>query len=367
MGLQAESRFDRYFRQHNLATPCLLIDLDVVARQYRDLTAAFSGMEIYYAVKANPHPQVVRTLVELGSSFDVASAAEIDLCFRAGALPGSISYGSTIKRSSDISYAYRRGIRQYAFDSECELRKIARSAPGSAVYCRLLVSGDGAQWPLSRKFGCTPDMAADLLTLARFLGLEPCGVSFHVGSQQLDPNRWCDGLMLVASVFAELRSRELNPSVINLGGGFAARYGPDVPAACEYAKIIYTSLRNYALRSHRLVAEPGRFLVGDAGLLRSRIILISHKEYGADRRWVYLDIGRFGGLAETENEAIRYPLVTSKDGLGSVGPVARPRRILGIGTYAGNALVWLTGACFGTGPLYQGELAVGVEIGRAHV
>ncbi len=321
------TRHADFFRDRKLPTPCLLIDLEMIGLRYRELREAFPAAVVFYAVKANPHPAVIDRLAALGSSFDVASRAEIDLCLDRGAPPGRISYGNTIKRAEDISYAYGRGIRMFAFDSECELRKLAVAAPGSTVCCRVLVSSEGAQWPLGGKFGCQPDMAVDLLLLAARLGLNPAGVSFHVGSQQLYPTSWEGGISLAAGIFAELRRQEVTPALINLGGGFPACYGPQVPGIGEYAKAIDATLREAFQAGTpgggmpQVIIEPGRFIAGDAGMLRSRVVLISRKSYADGHRWVFLDAGRFNGLAETENECIRYPIVTCPHRHGDVGPV----------------------------------------------
>lgn len=296
--------------QYSPATPCLTLDLGCVAVRYREFTSAFPGVSVFYAVKANPHPAVISLLVEMGSCFDVASRAELDLCLDAGAPAERISFGNTIKYERDIAYAHQLGVELFAFDSECELRKIAAHAPGAAVYCRVLIGSDGARWPLSRKFGCAPDMAADLLELAGRLGLQPRGVSFHVGSQQLDPTRWRDGIALAAGVFKELRSAGHAPTLVNLGGGFPASYDTEVPEIGTFAAEVTSALADeFGETALEIMAEPGRFLVSDAGVLHSTVLLVSRKSYTDSLRWAYVDVGRFGGLAETENEAIVYPIL----------------------------------------------------------
>lgn len=318
---EAYQRHLAFFKEHNPPAPCLVMDLDVVALRYVEMHTLLPRAEIFYAVKANPEPRIIRTLAALGSSFDVASRSEIDLCLSCDVPPERISYGNTIKRAADIAYAADRGIGLFAFDCEEELRKIAATAPGASVFCRILVDGSGAQWPLSRKFGCDTDMAADLLAIAPDLGVVPCGVSFHVGSQQMDPTRWDSGISSAAYIFARCRERGVPLTVVNLGGGFPARYSPDVPSITEYAKHIDSSLRRSFDDTTRIIVEPGRFMVGDAGVLRSRVVLVSRKSYDDDRRWVYLDVGRFGGLAETENEAITYPIATGPNLSDEAGPV----------------------------------------------
>ncbi|MBB6174744.1 ornithine decarboxylase [Nocardiopsis mwathae] len=314
MRAEDAGRIIDYLDRHRPATPCLVIDLNVVKRQYHRLSTTFSDTEIFYAVKANSHPDVVRALVGLGASFDVASPAEIDVCLAAGAAPGRLSYGNPIKKRRDIAYAHSRGVDTFVVDSAEEVGKVADAAPGGRVLCRIRVSSDGARWSLSEKFGCGPAQAADLLRTARSRGLRPYGVAFHIGSQQLKPARWNDGVALAARVFAELADDGIELEVLNLGGGLPAHYRDSVPALESYRESIETALSlNFpGGRRPRLAAEPGRFLVADAGLLRSEIVLVADAEERDGRRWIYLDIGRFGGLAETEGEAIQYRLSASR-------------------------------------------------------
>jgi ornithine decarboxylase len=303
-------------------TPYLLLDPKVAATQYRRLANAFPDTQIFYAVKANPEPQIIRRLAEAGSSFDVASIAEIDICLSQGADPQSLSYGNTIKKAKDIRYAYERGVRMFVFDSEDELCKIASNAPGSEVFCRLLASSAGAQWPLSRKFGCSPEMAVDLLALAPSLGLKPIGVSFHVGSQQLDPDRWEPSIADAAWVFRHARDRGIELDLLDIGGGFPVGYADPVAPIEEFGATIGASVRrHFGPGKVRVVAEPGRYISAETGTLRAEVVLVSRKSYSDDVRWVYLDVGRFGGLAETEGEAIRYRIVTPHDG-HATGPAA---------------------------------------------
>ncbi len=300
-------------------TPYLLLDTNVAAVQYDRLTKAFGPTQIFYAVKANPEPRLIRRLAASGSSFDVASPAEIDLCLSEGVDPGRLSYGNTIKKAKDIRYAHQRGVRMFVFDSEAELQKLAENAPGADVFCRLLASSAGAQWPLSRKFGCTPEMATALLIKSRDLGLNPVGVSFHVGSQQLDPSRWDPSIAEAAEVFRDVSASGIELTLLNCGGGFPAGYVDEVAPIERFAEAIHASARRHFPAMPRIAIEPGRFIAAAAGVLRAEVVLVSRKSFTDDVRWVYLDIGRFGGLAETEGEAIRYQIVTAYDD-GPKGP-----------------------------------------------
>ncbi len=305
----------RFLAERQPATPCLVIDLDVVAANYRKLRAAVPDAGIYYAVKANPAPEILGLLASLGSSFDTASVSEIDMALAAGAGAERISFGNTIKKRGDIAAAYERGVRLYAFDSAAELDKIAGSAPGSKVFCRILTSGAGADWPLSRKFGCDVDMARELLLAAAQRDVVPHGVSFHVGSQQRDPAAWDTAVAEAARLFRDLEEKGVRLTMLNIGGGFPTRYRRSVPALNAYGAAIRESIaRHFGNRIPDVIVEPGRQMVGDAGVIQTEVVLISKKSENDRKRWVYLDIGKFGGLAETMDEAIQYPVVSQRKG-----------------------------------------------------
>jgi ornithine decarboxylase len=204
----------------------------------------------------------------------------------------------------------------FATDSEGDLRNIAEHAPGSRVYVRI-VMGDSstADWPLSRKFGCHPDMAYSLLILARALGLTPYGISFHVGSQQRDIGQWDEAIAKTKYLFSSLEKDEnIRLTMINMGGGFPASYIQPSNDLTDYATEIYKYLTDdFGTDIPFIALEPGRSLVGDSGILATEVVLISRKTSTALNRWVYLDTGKFNGLIETLNESIKYPIITEKD------------------------------------------------------
>jgi ornithine decarboxylase len=172
--------------------------------------------------------------------------------------PERISFGNTIKKEADISWAHRAGVSLFAFDSDAELDKIARSAPGAKVFCRILTEGEGALWPLNRKFGCAPEMAADLLVRARAMGLVPAGVSFHVGSQQLDPAQWDGAIAAAKQVFDRVADAGIDLDLLDLGGGFPARYDAPIRDCAAYGAAIMESVaRHFGNRLPRLIVEPG--------------------------------------------------------------------------------------------------------------
>lgn len=307
-------------------TPCLVVDLGTVADRYRALARAFATARVCYAVKANPAPEVIRVLVSLGASFDVASPAEIALCLENGADPAALSYGNTIKKAADVAYAHGRGVTLFTTDSENDLDSIARNAPGATVCCRVLVGPPGSATPFGRKFGCSEDLAGDLLLRAADLGLRPGGVSFHVGSQHTDPGAWRVGIAHAARIGRRLADAGVPLELVNLGGGFPVGYREQVPPPHAFADAIDRALtEEYAAvdlpAPATTLIEPGRAIVADAGVIRSEVVLVSRGSTRDEHRWVYLDIGRYSGLAETENEAIAYRVETAHGDAAPDGPV----------------------------------------------
>ena len=300
--------------------PCLVVDLDVVRDNFGVFAKALPDSRVFYAVKANPAPELLSLLVSLGSCFDTASVAEIELVLAAGAGAERISFGNTIKKERDIARAYALGLRLFAVDCKAEVDKIGRAAPGAKVFCRFLFGCAGAEWPLSRKFGCDPEMAVEVLDHAHKLGLEAAGVSFHVGSQQRRTAAWDEALKSAAAIFRACADRGVNLTMVNLGGGFPTKYLRDVPAVEAYGRSIFRALRkHFGNAIPETIIEPGRGMVGNAGVIEAEVVLVSNKSEHDHVRWVYLDIGKFGGLAETMGESIRYPIKTPRDG-DEVGP-----------------------------------------------
>jgi ornithine decarboxylase len=305
-----------------LETPYLVINLNRVEEKFRLLTQALPTASMYYAVKANPETEILKRLVKLGSSFDAASIFEIEQCLAAGASPDRISFGNTIKKNKDISRAYQLGIRLFSFDSVGELEKLAVHAPGSNVYCRLLIETTGALWPLARKFGCGPDTAFDLMMYSQQLGLKPYGLSFHVGSQQMDPTQWEKPIGLAKELFSRLAQNGILLQMLNLGGGFPAHYQSSILEERIYGLEIMAALqRHFGDRQPSLMIEPGRSLVAEAGIIHAEVVLISEKSYPKNVRWVFLDIGKFNGLSETTDEPILYKIRTPYDDDAPTAPV----------------------------------------------
>jgi len=311
--IKATSRLDAYVAENVFDAPTLVVDVERVESQYRALKAGLGHANIHYAVKANPALPVISRLVSLGSNFDAASRGEIEICLSQGARPDQISFGNTIKRPVDIAWAHGAGITLFAADAEEELDKIAEHAPGAQVYIRLIVEVSEADWPLTRKFGCDADMALSLLDYAKSLGLSPIGFSFHVGSQTRRAEMWEPALDELSAIWHAARAAGHDLTLLNIGGGFPAFYGEAIQAPTDYAAAVMERITERFGHVERIMAEPGRGMVAEAGVIVTEVVLASRKSDRDIHRWVYLSIGRFSGLAETEGEAIRYQFETPRD------------------------------------------------------
>lgn len=294
-----------------LETPALLLDRATVRRAYARLRAALPEATCYYAVKANPHPEVLRTLAALGSGFEVSSVAELRAVLALG-VPGSrVISSNPVKAVPFIQAAYRAGIDRFAVDSRAELVKLAHHAPGSRVYVRLTVDNSGSEWPLSKKYGASAADAVQLLREARAFGLRPYGLTFHVGSQCLDKESWGGALRLCHELWQELAEDGIRLQMLSLGGGFPVRHTRPVPSIEEIGQETMRVLHSlFPQADLELTVEPGRALVGAAAVLVTSVI---GKALRGTEHWLYLDAGVFNALLEAI-QGFRYQIRTERDG-----------------------------------------------------
>jgi len=310
---------DAFIRATDFDRPTVVFDLDMLRAKYRALDEGLGDATIHFAVKANPAPEIIVAVAALGGQFDCASRGEIDLCLGLGVAPHRIAFGNTIKRASDIAHAHRMGVEQFAADAEEELHKIATHAPGARVIVRMLVEASEADWPLSRKFGCSRREALRLMDLGRWLGLDVAGISFHPGSQVREPRMWASALDAAHALWTEPAAAGHDLRILNIGGGFPAFYGEPMLRTEAYAAEVMRMVRHRFGTDVHVMAEPGRGLVAEAGVIVAEVVLVARKDQDDLARWVFLDIGKFSGLAETMDEAIRYQFETRHGG-AETGP-----------------------------------------------
>ncbi|MGE5191331.1 MAG: type III PLP-dependent enzyme [Deltaproteobacteria bacterium] len=289
--------------------PVLVYDLAQVEENYLSFLEARKDVAIHYAIKACPTPRILRRIAALGGGFDVASRAELDLALETGVSPDKCIFSNTVKFPADIHDAFEKGVIAYVADAEQEVRKLAKFAPGSKLYVRLLVNNKEAAHPLGEKFGTTPENAKALLRLGKTLGLEPYGTHYHVGTQCYSVKAWETPAKEAAAIFRDLKREGIDLKLFDIGGGYPAPYlGRSIPTVAEILGAVDGLLKN-ELPDHplTLAVEPGRGIVATAAALSSRLMLRAPR---AEGEWLHLDVGTYHGLSEALDRIV-YPVTVA--------------------------------------------------------
>jgi ornithine decarboxylase len=295
--------FKALVAQHG--SPLLLLDCDVVRRQYKALQAALPGVGLFYALKPLPHPAVVAELRDLGGCFDVATSGEIKLVKAEGVAPERCIHTHPIKTDAEIRAALRFGIRTFVVDNPDELRKFRQHRARAEVLLRLSFRDPTAVVDLSRKFGCEPAAVVPMLELAQSLGVTVRGLSFHVGSQVAEPKKYVEAIGVCAELIEHASaSGRADPSLLDIGGGFPIAYGGTMQPIREFCRPIRQALKQLP-RGVRVIAEPGRFIAGPSGTAVSTVVGRAQRE---GRWWYYLDDGLYGSYNGQLYDHARYPI-----------------------------------------------------------
>lgn len=308
-------------RKHK--TPFMLIRRNVLEKQYQRFRKCLPDVMPYYAIKANPHPGIVKIFAKLGAGFDVASAAEMKHVLKVGASPGKIIFANTIKSEEDIVTARRRRVRFMTFDNEPELYKMAKHSPGSRVLVRIKVANKGSVVELSLKFGADAEHAFFLLRKAKSLGLVPLGVSFHVGSQATNVENYLQAIELSAGIFTEARKSGFPLKVLDIGGGFPIQHFDDEIGINfeRMAAQIKQQLKAMFDRNVRFIAEPGRFFAGPAGILVTQVI---GRAFRNNKNYYYLNDGIYADFSGMVFDHCRYEFKTLRRGQKYLSALAGP-------------------------------------------
>ena len=301
------------------AKPFLLVDTNIVRIKARRFKAAMPRVQPHYAVKANPDPRVLKTLIEEGVGFEIASIAELDLLLGLGVPAAEVCYSNPMKSRAYLEYAAAKGVEWYVLDSVEELRKIHGVKPDARLYVRIEAPNIGSDWPLTGKFGVKNEEVDGIIAEAARLKADLCGVTFHVGSQCRNPENWRVGIQSAKRAFKKMRLAGLKPRLLNIGGGYPVRHVKPIPAIEKIAEVVNHAIRDVP-QSVRIMAEPGRFLVSDAGYFVCRVVGTATRN---GKRWMYWDAGVFGGVIET-TEGLRYDIITDRSGKAIPWCIAGP-------------------------------------------
>jgi len=311
----------RVTKRHS--TPLMLISRNTLRKQYDRFKRHLPNVTPFYAIKANPNPEIIKEFIKLGTGFDVASAKEMDLVLSLGADPKDIIFANTIKSTEDISRAHRKKVKLMTFDNEPELYKIAKHCPGGKVLVRIKVNNHGSAVELSLKFGAEPDQAIFLLKKAHSLGLKPMGVAFHVGSQCTNVENYFHALDVSSVIFNEAERVGIPLTMLDIGGGFPIRHFDDDNHITfkDIAVAVRKKMKRLFPKETRFIAEPGRFFAGPAGTLVTEVV---GRTFRNNKNYYYLNDGVYGDFSGMVFDHCRYEFKTLRRGQKFLSALAGP-------------------------------------------
>jgi len=293
-------------------TPILAIDKSKLIEEFKRFRRLLPRVRLYYAIKANPHPDIIKTFRDLGGCFDCASEGEIRHVLMQGVTPDRIIFANTIKRPEALEFCRKQKINFVTFDNEPELYKIAKHAPGCRVLARLKVQNVGSIVELSLKFGCDQDQAVPMLLKAKQLGLKPEGISFHVGSQCTNYENYQRSFEIAAQLMKEAKSKGIPFKLIDIGGGMPIRHFDEDKTNLEtFARQMRQELDRLFPKDIDIIAEPGRALAGPAGMLITRLV---GRAIRNNKNYYYLDDGVYGDFSGQVFDHCKYQFKTLKRG-----------------------------------------------------
>jgi ornithine decarboxylase len=299
--------------------PFLIVDTAIVREKARRFRAAMPRVRPHYAVKANPDRRVLKVLIQEGAGFEIASTTELDLLLGLGVPAAEIFFSNPVKARDAIAYAAAKGVEWFVVDSIDEVRKVHEVKPDAKLYLRIAAPNIGSDWPLSGKFGAGAADAREIVSYAAKRGADLAGVTFHVGSQCRNPENWRVGMEKARAVFDQMTKAGLKPRLLNVGGGFPVRHVKPIPSIEVIGQVINEALKAFPAEV-RVIAEPGRYLVSDAGYFVCRVLGTASR---AGKRWMHWDAGMFGGVIET-TEGLKYKIRTDRAGPDTPWTVGGP-------------------------------------------
>jgi ornithine decarboxylase len=286
----------KFLRSTEIEPPYLLVDREKVGEKVKTIGKHIKNSEIFYAVKANPDIEILRLINKMGIGFEIASEGELAMLVSMGVSTERIISSNPIKTFKFLRMSADYGVSYFAIDSLDEIDKIRNCCPGSRVYVRLAVPNEGSEWPLSRKFAVEIDVAEELLVYAKKKGLDPVGITFHVGSQCTNMYNWNSALDKAKILWDRAEKRGIHLSVLDIGGGYPIRYTKNVVDIATIDKNINELIYEKFPKKTRIFIEPGRAVVGDAGIFVTKVI---GKARRGDENWLSIDVGVFNGLMES--------------------------------------------------------------------
>jgi ornithine decarboxylase len=303
-------------------TPILVLEKKKLIEEYQRFRRLLPRVRLFYAIKANPHPDVIRTFRDLGGCYDVASEGEMRHVLAQGVSPDRIIFANTVKRPEALEFCRKSRINFVTFDNEPELYKIAKHAPGCRVLARLKVSNMGSIVELSLKFGADQDQIVPMLAKAKALGLKPEGISFHVGSQCTNIENYQRAFEAAGHIMREAKSKGVPFKIVDIGGGMPIKHFDNDTYTLEtFASQMRRELDRIFPKDIDIIAEPGRALCGPAGMLITRVV---GRAIRNNKNYYYLDDGVYGDFSGQVFDHCKYQFKTLKRGQKFASILAGP-------------------------------------------
>lgn len=336
IGQQACERLAERF-----GTPLLVLSLDEIKRNYKVLRKYLPRVKVHYAIKANPHPEILRVMADLGSAFDVASDGEIRTLHDLGIEGSRMIYANPVKTGAGLAACRSCQVRKMTFDSVSEIEKIKAQCPDAKLLLRLRIDNSSAHVDLNKKFGAAREQAVELMLKAQAAGLDMAGIAFHVGSQTVRSDPYLNALDITRELFEEAEAAGLKLRILDIGGGFPIPEPKVKFNLPEMLKQINARL-DEDFAETEIWAEPGRYICGTAVNLVTSVIGVTER---GGQPWYFLDEGLYGTFSGVLFDQWDFKLISFRDGEEKVAA-----------TFAGPS-------CDSLDIMFRGRLTVPLEVG----
>lgn len=322
-------------------SPLLVLSLKQIEANYICLKTYMPRARVFYAIKANPHPEILKTMIKLGSSFDVASDGEIRTLHDMGVEGERLIYANPVKTTGGLQACRECGVSKMTFDSASEIEKIRAICPDATVLLRLRIDNSSAHVDLNKKFGAARENALDLMLKAKEAGLDMAGIAFHVGSQTVSADPYLHGLDIARELFEEAAAAGLKLRILDIGGGFPIPEPKVRFNLPEMLKQINARL-DEDFPGIDVWAEPGRYICGTAVNLITSVIGVNER---GGQPWYFLDEGLYGTFSGVIFDQWDFKLISFKEGEERVAA-----------TFAGPS-------CDSLDIMFRGKMTVPLEVG----
>lgn len=322
-------------------TPLLVLSLDEIKKNYKVLKKYMPRVKIHYAIKANPYPEILRVMADMGSCFDVASDGEIRTLHDMGVDGGRLIYANPVKISVGLEACRSCGVRKMTFDSASEIDKIKNQCPDATVLLRLRIDNSSAHVDLNKKFGAARENALALMQQAKEAGLDMAGIAFHVGSQTVSADPYLHALDIARELFEETEAAGLKLRVLDIGGGFPI---PEPKVKFNLPEMLrqINARLDEDFADAEIWAEPGRYICGTAVNLITSVIGVTER---GGQPWYFLDEGLYGTFSGVLFDQWDFKLISFREGDEKVAA-----------TFAGPS-------CDSLDIMFRGRLTVPLQVG----